>query len=53
MRQSGIVAAAGLVALDKMINRLQMDHDNTYKIAQGKILFNVKQVLSNLLMFQI
>ncbi|KAB0791603.1 hypothetical protein PPYR_03403 [Photinus pyralis] len=35
LRQSGIVAAAGLVAFDEMIDRLQIDHDNTYKIAKG------------------
>lgn len=35
MRQVGIVAAAGLVALDKMIDRLQIDHDHTYQIAKG------------------
>lgn len=33
MRQSGIIAAAGLVALDQMIDRLQVDHDHIYQIA--------------------
>ena len=28
MRQAGVIAAAGIVALDRMINRLQDDHDN-------------------------
>lgn len=36
MRQSGILAAAGIVALDKMIDRLQVDHDHIYQIAKGK-----------------
>ncbi|XP_017768404.1 PREDICTED: probable low-specificity L-threonine aldolase 2 [Nicrophorus vespilloides] len=35
MRQCGIVAAAGLVALDKMIDRLKVDHDHAYKIAKA------------------
>lgn len=35
MRQSGIVAAAGLVALNKMIERLKVDHGHTYKLAEG------------------
>ncbi|KAJ8926371.1 hypothetical protein NQ314_021260 [Rhamnusium bicolor] len=34
-RQAGILAAAGLVALDKMIDRLQEDHDHAYKIAKA------------------
>jgi threonine aldolase len=33
MRQVGIVAAAGLVALDSMIDRLQEDHDSARHIA--------------------
>lgn len=35
MRQSGILAAAGLVALNKMISRLQEDHDRILQIAKG------------------
>ncbi|XP_018319023.1 probable low-specificity L-threonine aldolase 2 [Agrilus planipennis] len=35
MRQAGIVAAAGLVALDKMVNRLEKDHKNIYKLAKA------------------
>ncbi|CAH2010728.1 unnamed protein product [Acanthoscelides obtectus] len=34
-RQAGILAAAGLVALDSMIDRLQVDHDHTFKIARA------------------
>nr|CAI5860236.1 unnamed protein product [Callosobruchus analis] len=34
-RQAGILAAAGLVALDTMIERLQIDHDHTFKIARA------------------
>jgi len=28
MRQAGILAAAGIIALTKMVGRLQEDHDN-------------------------
>ena len=38
MRQSGILAAAGIFALKNHINRLADDHANARKIAQGKIL---------------
>jgi threonine aldolase len=35
MRQAGIIAAAGIVALDKMIDRIHEDHDNAARLAQG------------------
>jgi len=35
MRQAGIIAAAGLVALDEMIDRLADDHKNARMLAQG------------------
>jgi len=35
MRQSGIVAAAGIVALESMVDRLRDDHDNARRLAQG------------------
>ena len=35
MRQVGVLAAAGLVALDSMIERLAEDHDNARLLAQG------------------
>lgn len=35
MRQAGIVAAAGLVALDTMIDRLADDHANARRLAAG------------------
>jgi threonine aldolase len=34
-RQMGIIAAAGIVALDRMIDRLQEDHDNGRALAEG------------------
>jgi threonine aldolase len=35
MRQAGILAAAGLIALEKMPARLQEDHDNARILAEG------------------
>ncbi|HIM36474.1 MAG TPA: low specificity L-threonine aldolase, partial [Dehalococcoidia bacterium] len=35
MRQAGVIAAAGLVAMDTMIDRLADDHANAKKLAEG------------------
>ena len=35
MRQAGVLAAAGLVAMDTMIDRLADDHANAKKLAEG------------------
>lgn len=35
MRQAGIIAAPGIVALEKMIDRLKDDHDNAKRLAKG------------------
>jgi threonine aldolase len=35
MRQAGILAAAGIVALEKMVDRLPEDHANARRLAQG------------------
>jgi threonine aldolase len=35
MRQAGILAAAGIVALHEMSQRLQEDHDNAALLAEG------------------
>lgn len=35
MRQAGVLAAAGLVALDTMIDRLAEDHQNARRLAHG------------------
>jgi threonine aldolase len=36
MRQSGCVAATGIVALKSMVDRLADDHQNARLIAEGK-----------------
>jgi len=35
MRQAGVIAAAGIVALDKMIGRIQEDHENAARLVHG------------------
>ena len=35
MRQAGILAAAGIVALNEMVDRLAEDHENAKKLAYG------------------
>jgi threonine aldolase len=35
MRQAGIMAAAGIVALERMIDRLEEDHENARLLAEG------------------
>ena len=35
MRQAGILAAAGIIALEKMVDRLAIDHDRAKKLADG------------------
>jgi threonine aldolase len=37
MRQAGIVAAAGVYALDNCVERLADDHSNVKKIAHGTL----------------
>jgi threonine aldolase len=35
MRQAGIIAAAGIIALEEMTGRLTEDHDNARRLAEG------------------
>jgi threonine aldolase len=35
MRQAGVIAAAGLYALENNVERLRVDHDNAEKLARG------------------
>jgi threonine aldolase len=58
MRQAGVLAAAGLVALDSMVDRLAEDHANARKLAQG--LANIKglnvdpdRIQTNIVIFEI
>ena len=58
MRQAGVIAAAGLVAMDTMIDRLADDHANAKKLAEG--LANIdglsvdpERIQTNIVIFQV
>ena len=56
MRQAGVIAAAGIVALEKMVSRLAEDHANAGKLAQGLacipgIIIHPEKVKTNILLF--
>jgi threonine aldolase len=58
MRQAGIIAAAGIVALEKMIDRLEEDHGNARRLAEGiakieGIAVNMERVQTNMVLFDV
>src|SRR5258708_35522975 len=53
MRQAGIIAAAGIIALEQMVGRLAEDHENGQRLAHGladypQIEINVERVRTNI-----
>ncbi len=58
MRQAGILAAAGIVALEQMVARLEEDHENCKKLAFGladfpQIEIDVNRVSTNIVNFAV
>ena len=58
MRQAGIIAAAGIVALETMVERLVEDHANARRLAQGLadikgITLAQENVPTNIVMFEL
>ncbi len=58
MRQVGVLAAAGLVALDTMVERLAEDHANAQRLAQGltglpRTRLDLEKVQTNIVIFQV
>jgi threonine aldolase len=58
MRQAGILAAAGLLALDKMVDRLADDHRNARRLAEGlaglpRIRVDLARVQTNIVIFHV
>jgi len=58
MRQAGILAAAGIVALSEMVDRLADDHANAHKLALGLaqlpgISIDPDQIRTNILFFEV
>jgi len=58
MRQAGILAACGIVALEKMVDRLEDDHNNARKLAEGLaeidgISIDLDTVQTNIVIFDV
>lgn len=58
MRQAGIIAAAGIVALERMVDRLAEDHFNARRLAEGLaaipgIQIDLKTVQTNTVVFRV
>ena len=56
MRQAGVIAAAGIVALEQMTTRLSEDHARAKRLADGLAemdAFEVDPVLTNILYFRL
>jgi threonine aldolase len=58
MRQAGIIAAAGLIALEKMVDRLREDHANARLLAEGLakidgIKIDLRRVQTNIVIFDV
>jgi threonine aldolase len=58
MRQIGILAAAGLIALEESPTRLHIDHENARRLAEGLvaiegIAIDLEKVVTNIVIFDI
>jgi threonine aldolase len=58
MRQAGVIAAAGIVALEQMVDRLAEDHKNAQRLAHGLagmrgVSVDVATVQSNMVFFRL
>jgi threonine aldolase len=58
MRQAGILAAAGIIALAQMVDRMADDHENAKRLAYGladfpQIDVSVERVVTNMVMFSV
>jgi threonine aldolase len=56
MRQAGVIAAAGIVALDEMVDRLADDHANAQRLAAGLAELpgiTVEPVYTNIVLFRV
>ncbi len=58
MRQAGVIAAAGIKALEEMVDRLAMDHENARRLAEGIASINglsieLAKVQTNIIYFEL
>jgi len=56
MRQSGVIAAAGITALEQMVDRLAEDHENAKHLAEGiaripGLSLDLKKIQTNIVYF--
>jgi threonine aldolase len=58
MRQAGVIAAAGIIAIEKMVDRLRDDHENARRLAKGLstidgIAIDPSQVQTNIVAYDV
>jgi threonine aldolase len=58
MRQVGVLAAAGLIALERMVDRLADDHANARRLAEGltglpRLRLDLSRVVTNIVIFHV
>ena len=58
MRQAGVIAAAGIVALEQMVDRLADDHANARRLAEGLlelpgVVLDLQRVQTNLVVLRL
>jgi len=58
MRQAGVLAAAGIVALERMVGRLALDHANARTLAEGLarlpgLQVDLERVQTNIVIFRV
>jgi threonine aldolase len=58
MRQTGIIAAAGIISLEQMVERLSEDHINAYTLAEGiaqipGLSIDVSKIKTNIIYFDL
>ncbi len=58
MRQAGILAAAGLIALEESPKRLHIDHENAKKLAEGVanikgVSIDAEKIVTNIVIFDV
>jgi threonine aldolase len=58
MRQAGVLAAAGIVALESMVSRLAEDHDKASRLATGLaevpgVVIDLESVQTNMVYFSV
>ena len=57
MRQAGVIAAAGIIAIQKMVNRLNEDHTNARALAKGLqkvgVSMDLSRVQTNIVIYDV